>query len=130
MTARTRAVTAFAALLLALPLAGCDLFGPSGPGTLDATVRADEPLGGLVLELEGGGIVGFQGRGETRAYGRTVSEAQGRHRLVLVAPEGATLRFGIEVEDLGAEPPSVRVVSAVGPGNVASNAPGIEVRVD
>lgn len=126
MTARARLM----ALLLALPLAaaGCDLFGPSGPGTLEATVSADEPLGALVLELEGVGIVGFVGRGDTRAYGRPVS--QGRHRVVLVAPEGAAIRFGIEVEDLGADPPAVQVVSAVDPGNRASNALGIQIRVD
>lgn len=123
-------ILAAAALALTLALGGCDLFGPSGPGTLEATVSAGEPLGGLVLELQGEGIVGFQGRGDTRVYGGPVSAAQGRHRVVLVAPDGGELRFGIEVEDLGADKPSVLVVSAVSPGNRPSNARGIEVRVD
>jgi hypothetical protein len=119
-----------AAFLLAVALSGCDLFGPSGPGTLEATVRADEPLGGLVLELVGEGVTGFAGRGDTRAVGRTVSVAEGRHRVVVVASEGRTLRFGIEVEDLGADPPSVRVVSAVDPSNRPSNARGIRIEVE
>jgi hypothetical protein len=128
VTPRRLALVALTALVL--PLAGCDLFGPSGPGTLEATVTAQEPLGGLVLELTGGRITGFEGRGQTRVYGRTVSAAQDRHRVVIVAPDGADMRFGIEVEDRGAPPPSVLVVSAVGPGNQASNATGIQVRID
>lgn len=126
----SRARPVAAVLLLAAALSGCDLFGPSGPGTLEATVRADEPLGGLVLELVGEGITGFTPRGDTRAVGRTLSVAEGRHRVVVVAPEGSPIRFGIEVEDLGADPPSVRVVSAVDPSNRASNARGVRIQVE
>ena len=126
MSRLLRAATA--ALLLALPAAGCDLFGPSGPGTLEATVSADVPLGALVLELQGGGVTGFTGRGDTRVYGAPLG--QGRHRVIVVSPGGNALRFGIEVEDLGADAPQVTVVSAVDPSNRVSNAPGIQIRVD
>jgi hypothetical protein len=126
----TRALPAVAVLLLAAALSGCDLFGPSGPGTLEASVRAEEPLGGVVLELVGEGITGFVGRGDTRAVGRTISLAEGRHRVVVVAPEASPIRFGIEVEDLGADPPSVLVVSAVDPSNRPSNARGIRIEVE
>lgn len=125
-----RVPSTLAVLLLALSVGACDLFGPSGPGTLEATVSADAPLGALVLELQGEGITGFVGRGDTRVYGRAVAPAQGRHRVILVAPEGSPLRFGIEVEDRGADKPSVLVVSAVDTENRASNAPGIQVKVD
>lgn len=124
------AIRLAAALLLVLPLAGCDLFGPSGPGTLEATVTADEPLGALVLELQGGGVTGFEGRGDTRVVGDSRIESQGRRRVVLVSAGGSSIRFGIEVDDLGADPPTVRVVSAVDPGNRPSNAPGIQIRID
>lgn len=125
-----KALRLAAALVLALPLAGCDLFGPSGPGTLEATVSAEEPLGALVLELEGGGVTGFQGLGDTRVVGHSRVGSQGRQRVVLVAPDGSSIRFAMEVDDLGADPPTVRVVSAVDPGNRPSNATGIQVRVD
>ncbi len=125
-----RLVSAAVALLLVGSASGCDLFGPSGPGTLEATVRADEPLGALVLELQGGGVEGFEARGGVILHGRTVSQAQDRHRVVLVAPAGEAFRFGIRVADLGADPPSVLVVSAVDPQNRASNARGIQIVVD
>lgn len=124
-----RLLSVAAALLLAASTAGCDLFGPSGPGTLEATVRADEPLGALVLELEGGGVEGFEARGSVVLHGRTVSRAPDRHRVVIVAPPGDGIRFGIRVADVGAEPPSVLVVSAVDPANRPSNARGIEIVV-
>lgn len=131
MTLPARPTTRLAVvLLLVLPLAGCDLFGPSGPGALEATVTVDEPLGALVLELDGGGVTGFQGRGDTRVVGSSRVGSQGRRRVVLVTPDGSPIRFAIEVDDLGADPPSVRVVSAVDLQNRPSNALGIEVRVD
>lgn len=125
-----RRLLATALVALLAGVGGCDLFGPSGPGTLEATVSAGEPLGGLVLELRGPGITGFEARGDTRVFSRSAATPDGRHRVVLVGPEGSPLRFGITVEDLGADKPTLLVVSAVGPGNRPSNARGIEVRVD
>ena len=86
--------------------------GPSGPGTLDATVEAPTQLGGVVLELTGPGITGFVGQGDTQAYGAVVSELEGRHRVILISQGSGTLRFGVQVEDLAAELPTVQVISA------------------
>jgi len=121
-------------LVLALGLvaltSGCDLFGPSGPGTLEATVESNGQLGGLVLEFTGAGIDGFEGRGGIQAYGTRVSASEGRHRLVLVAPGPEPLRFGIRLADLGADPPTVRVVRAVTLENQVVLPTGVEIRLD
>jgi len=118
------------ALALALATSGCDLFGPSGPGTLEAIVESNGQLGGLVLELTGPGIDGFEGRGGVQAYGTRVSASEERHRLVLVVPGPQPLRFGIRVADLGADLPTVRVVSAVTLENQVVLPTGVEIRLD
>ena len=116
-------------LAVALLAAGCDS-GPSGPGTLSATVSSTSPLGAVVLEVVGPGVQGFEPQGSSRAFGATLSATEGRHRVVVVAPDGAPLRFGIRVEDLGADLPAITAVSAASPQNLPALAEGIEVRVE
>lgn len=120
---------ALAAAVVAL--SGCDLFGPSGPGVLDATLTAEGELGAVVLEVTGPAVRGFVGQGTTRAYGALVSTAEvGRHRLVLVGEDGGPMRFGIEVDDLAADPPVVTVITAAGVNNRPTTATGVTVRVE
>ena len=121
-----RGVVALAAAAL---LSGCDLFGPSGPGVLDATLTSSSELGGVVLEITGPSVTGFEGQGDTRAFGAPVSAATGRHRLVLVQPGAGPMRFGIQVDDLGADPPAVTVVAATNVKNFPAPLSGVEVSV-
>lgn len=122
--------TALAAAAV-LALAGCDLFGPSGPGVLDATLTAERALGAVVLEVTGPSVTGFVGQGTTRAYGALVSTPEvGRHRLVLVGEDGGPMRFGIEVDDLALDPPVVTVITAADVNNRPTVATGVTVRVE
>ncbi len=117
-------------MLLAVSLAGCDLFGPSGPGVLNATLTSSGELGAVVLEVTGLSITGFAAQGDARVYGARLSEVDGLHRVVLISPTGGPMQFGIEVDDLGADPPLVTVLTAVNTKNFTTAATGIEVRVE
>ena len=119
---RRRSVLVLAALTL---LAACDS-GPSGPGTLSATVSGPTPLGAVLLEVTGIGVTGFVGQGDTRVYGAAVG---GKHRVVAVTGSGGTLRIGIKVDDLGAEPPVVVVLTSAGPGNLVILNTGVTVLI-
>lgn len=110
----TRALFALLMTTL-LALAACS---DDGPGTLLVTVEAPDALGAVALEVVGAGVRGFEGVGTTQAYGGVVSARQGRHRVVLVDPAGGTLRVGIRVDDVRAEWPTVRAVSAAGTDDV------------
>lgn len=93
-------------------LGACDLFGPSGSGTLSARVEAtDAAVGAAVVEIRGEGVRGVRARGSTRLFERPLEEA-GSYRLVLVNPGGAPVEFGIDVDDVGGELPSASVVAA------------------
>lgn len=96
------------AVLMAGLLAACDS-GPSGPGTLSATVSGPQALGAVLLEVTGLSVGGFVGQGDTRVYGAELSAVDGKHR-VLVVGAGGTLRFGIKVDDLGAAAPVIVVM--------------------
>lgn len=129
---RPRPRRARAALLTALAglgLVGCDL-GPSGPGTIPGTVVGDASLGAVVLEVRGHGIEGFEGLGDTRAYGAAVAGFEGRHRVILVSPAGGDMRFAMRVQDVGMFPPTVAVVAAAGTDDEPRPAGGIEVRLE
>ncbi|MEQ8330146.1 MAG: hypothetical protein RH859_06705 [Longimicrobiales bacterium] len=115
---------------LVAAVAGCDLFGPSGPGTLDATLTTQTPLGAVVLEITGPAVTGVSAQGDTRAFSAVVDAAAGRHRVVLVAPGAGPMRFGIDVDDLGAESPAVAVITAAGLDDLPALATGIEIRVE
>ncbi len=118
--------TTFAAL--GALFVACDS-GPSGPGTLVASVYGDA-LGGVVLEVTGAGIRGFEGLGDTRVYAAPVAGKPGTHRVLLIHPEGGELRFEIQVEDLDLDDPVVRVVSAAGADNGPRLNAGIEVLIE
>lgn len=109
-------------------VSACDS-GPSGPGTLVANVDAGDALGAVTLEVVGPGVTGFEGVGTTQAYGSVISARDGRHRVVLVDPVGGTLRFGIRVQDMGAAPPSITVVSAAGTDNLERITTDVEARI-
>ena len=47
-----------------------------------------------------------------------MSSIEGRHRVVLVSRSGSWIRFGIEVDDLGAETPISTVLLATGADNL------------
>ena len=120
-------------LVLLLVVAGtsaCDLFGPSGPGVLDATLTSTNDLGAVVLEVSGTSVTGIRPHGNTHAFSGVANAREGRHRVVLVSPDGGAMRFGIEVDDLGADDPIVTVVTAADVRNLPSAATGVVVRVE
>lgn len=119
----------WAVALAVLTLAGCD-WGPKGPGVINGLIVSPVSLGAVVLEVEGVGIRGFVGSGDTQAYGAVVSSIEGRHRVVLVSGSGAPIQFGIEVEDLGAETPISTVLLATGVDNLPKLLAGILVQLD
>ena len=104
--------------------------GDDGPGVLTVTVSAPDALGAVSLEVVGQGVLGFDEVGAAEAYGGVVSAREGRHRVVVVDPTGGDrLSFGIRVEDLGAEWPTLRVVSAAGTDDVERMTADIQVSV-
>lgn len=109
-------------------IGACD-FGPSGPGALEGHVTGPL-LGGVVLEVVGVGIRGFEGRGSTRAYSAPVATRANAHRVILIDPQGGELVFDIRVDDIGMEGPVVTVVSATGTDNLELLAGSIEVTVE
>jgi hypothetical protein len=118
------------ALLLvgALAIGACDS-GPEGPGTL--SVRAEgTDLGAVVLEVEGSGVRGFAGLGSTRLYAGTVPGREGVHRVVLVDEAGGSLRFEMQVDDVGMDGPFVRVVTAATTANTLVLVPRVDVLVE
>lgn len=120
------------ALLGALSSASCDS-GPEGPGTLSATVVGNASLGAVVLEFTGGTIEGFEGLGDTRAYGAALAatpDGRARHRVILVSPSGGALSFGVRVADRGAPRPSVTAVTATGRDNLPVVPSGLQIRIE
>lgn len=116
-------VTRLGAVVLVALVAACGDDGPSGPGTMAATVETGGAApGGVVLEVTGTGIEGFAAAGSTRLISRTVEaptdeNPTGRYRLVLIGPGDVPLRFDTRVEDIGAAPPSTTVILAVDDAN-------------
>ena len=109
-----RALTGGLALVLVLGTAACE---PSGPGDLAATVQAPVPTGALVIEMVGRGITGFGGLGDARTFASSPLRGAAGHRVILVSPSGAALRFRVQVEDVSENPPTATVVSAVDTSN-------------
>ena len=122
-----RARLGVAALVLAL--AACDS-GPSGPGTIDAVVESPQALGAVVLEFAGVGIEGFEAQGSTQAYSARLSGAEPKWRVVLVSPDGGSLRFGIQVTDRRSVQPVVTAVTAATPSNIPVTPGGLQVRLE
>ncbi|HSG50123.1 MAG TPA: hypothetical protein VLA43_20020 [Longimicrobiales bacterium] len=116
------------ALAVALLVAACDS-GPSGPGTLTA-VATGNALGGVVLEVRGAGIRGFEARGDARVYTAPVAGEDGVHRVIVITPVPGELPFSIEVDDVGMEGPAVTVISAARGDNYVVPASSVTVRVE
>lgn len=125
----TRRVLTLVALAGAVFAAACDS-GPSGPGTLKATVVTSQPMGAVVLELTGGGVTGFESQGSTLAYGAAVVNQTDKYRVVLVSPDGGEMRFGIQVTDVGAARPAVTAVSAATVDNKRLVPQDVQVRIE
>lgn len=100
--------------------------GPSGPGMLEGRISA-EGIGGVVLEVEGNGIQGFAGRGDSRVYSAPMPNRPTTHRVVLIHPSGGEMVFEVAVDDVGMDPPIARVVSATRVDNTLVTVGGIEV---
>lgn len=119
-----------AALVAALTVAACDS-GPKGPGVLNATVEAPQAVGAVVLEFTGMGVRGFEAQGNTQVYSGAGSGGAARQRVILVTPTGSTrIRFGVELDDRGADLPSVVAVSAVTADNVTTTTSGLKIRIE
>jgi hypothetical protein len=114
--------------LAALALAACD-WGTTGPGTLDARVTGDVPLGGVVLDVTWRGAEAFNGRGSTQVYWAPIDGSPDRYRVILIAPPGEELLFSVEIEDVHAEPPTVTVAEATDAGSEPVPASGVRVRI-
>lgn len=128
MTARSMRTSL--AVLGALALAACDS-GPKGPGVLPATVVAPQPLGAVVLEFTGPGILGFEAQGATQLYHAPSPGGANKHRVILVSPAGGKeIRFGIELVDRAGAMPTVAAISAASPSNASMVASGLQVRIE
>jgi hypothetical protein len=123
-----RRVLSIGASLSLLVIAACDS-GPSGPGSLIGRVTG-ESLGGVVLEVTGAGIRGFEGRGNTQAYAAPMAGRENMHRVLLIDPQGGEILFEILVDDVGMDDPVMVVVSAAGTDNLTQMAASIDVRVE
>lgn len=127
MSARGARWVRLSAFALLAAFAACDR-GPSGPGTMNAVVEGSG-LGAVVVEVVGEGITGFEGLGDTQAYGALVSAVEERHRVVLVDARGGRVEFGIEVEDLSVDLPTVTVLFAANTDNLTMPANGVSASV-
>ncbi len=125
----SRRLVGIVALVASALAAACDS-GPKGPGTLNATVTGPQALGAVVLELAGGTVQGVVAQGSTQAYAASLGGTEPRYRVVLIAPTGADLRFGVQVGDRGAAAPTVTVVSAANTSNATIPPAGVQVRIE
>ena len=125
----SRSLRRYVGVAAVIALAACD-GGPKGPGVINASIVSPQNLGAVVVEVEGIGIEGFVGLGGTQAYGAEVSATTGRHRVVLVSAAGASIQFGIRVQDLGSDPPIASAVFAAGVDNLPKLLTGILVTVE
>jgi hypothetical protein len=107
----------------------CDS-GPKGPGALSATVSG-RVLGAAVLEVSGPGITSFEGQGGSRVFSAALSPnaVTPSYRVIVVDPEGGDLHFGIRVEDVAAQLPTVAVIQAVDSANAPVPGSAVQVRV-
>ena len=125
----SRSLRWYVGVAAVVALAACD-GGPKGPGVITASIVSPHSLGAVVVEVEGIGIEGFVGLGGIQAYGAEVSATMGRHRVVLVSAAGASIQFGIRVQDLGSDPPIASAVFAAGVDNLPKLLTGILVTVE
>lgn len=119
--------TVVAVSALTLGAAGCEwLGGPEGPGSITARIQG-APVGGVLVEVRGSSILGFEGLASTQVYASPVAGSEDTYRVMLIHPEGGELRFEIQMSDTGAEDPETRVLSAVTSDNSVRSEAVIEV---
>ncbi len=99
--------------VVSLAAAGCS-DDPSGPGTINLTVRGAMPLGAAVVELVGEGLrgveqpaVGWAELVPVAPLGTTPV-----HRLILIQEEPGELRIRLKVTDVAAPFPVATVIEA------------------
>lgn len=116
-------------LSAALLVTACGDDGPSGPGSLQATVESSSiPVGAVVLSVEGVGVTGFSPRGTTRVFSSRLGATS--YRVVVVGGTPGSVPFLINVEDVGATLPAVTVLEAVsGDDQAIADVGGIRVSV-
>lgn len=119
-------------LAAALAVAGCDS-GPSGPGTLQGVLEAPDqgPVGAALVTVSGDDVRGISPEGSTRAFSSGPAP-DGTWRVLLVNTGTAgTLRFGVEVRDVGAAPPAATVVELVDGNNIpVTSVAGARIRFE
>lgn len=123
-----RRLLTLAAAFSVIVVSACDS-GPSGPGSITAFASGPS-VGGVVLEVQGAGIRGFTARGSSRVYSASVEGRAATHRVIVITPEPGEMAVDIEVDDLGMEGPTIRVVSAANGANQAIAASNVTVRVE
>jgi hypothetical protein len=109
---RAARVVAIGAGILA---ASCDS-GPKGPGFLSATIEGPVPLGAAIVEVQGDGVIGFEGAGTTHVF--TTPAEPGVHRVVLIGETPGDLRFKVQVQELRDSPPSATIIQASGADDI------------
>jgi hypothetical protein len=104
-----------AALVALLAAAACDS-GPKGPGFLTATIEGPVPLGAAIVEVQGEGVLGFEGAGTTHVF--TTPGELGVHRVVLIGEQPGDLRFKVQVQEVRDRPPSATIIQASGADDI------------
>ncbi len=95
-----------------LVMMGCDS-GPEGPGQFTGTLRSEgAAVGGVVLEVVGGGVEGFSGAAGTKVFWAAQSDPK-IHRVIVIGEGGGDLAFQVSVEDRGRGKPKAAVINAV-----------------
>lgn len=110
-------------------LAACET-GPHGPHTVNGTVVGTADLAAAVLDVTWPGILGFEGQGSTQVYSAPVTGEADRYRVILVAPAGGNLRFGIQVDGVYLQGPVVTVVEAAGSDDLPRSVADMQVLLE
>lgn len=107
-----RRVRGLALALTLAALTACET-GPRGPRTLAGRVVGPADLAGAVLDVVWPEVMGFEGQGSTQVYWAPVAGESDRYRVILVAPSGGQLTFGLQVDGRYLHGPVITVVEAV-----------------
>jgi len=117
------------AALAAVSLQACET-GPHGPRTVNGTVVGTADLAAAVLDVTWTGIQGFEGHGSTQVYSAPVAGEKDRYRVILVAPAGGNLTFGIQIDGVYLQGPVITVVDAAGSDNLPRSVANFRVLLE
>jgi hypothetical protein len=106
-----------AVVLSLVALTACET-GPREPRTLAGRVVGPADLAGAVLDVVWSEVTGFEGQGSTQVYWAPVAGESGRYRVILIAPSGGQLTFGLQVDGRYLNGPVITVVEAVATDNL------------